>query len=388
MERWRSELQQAIEEQLQEDNDEFAEFEETLFDGLVNSAQEGDNRSPPRRRFVGSVPGRKVVHRDREAWHHRLYQDYFADNPTFDAGKFRRRFRMRRNVFLRIKAAVAEHDPWFVQKKDCAGHLGLSSLQKCTAAIRILAYGVAADSTDEYCCLGESTAIKSLKRFVIAVRACFESHYLWQPTRADIVKQMAINEQRGFPGMFASIDCMHWCWKNCPVGWQGQFTDKDGEKSIILEAIADQSLWIWHAFFGLPGGNNDLNVLDRSPLVANLLCGHGNDLTFSMNGHDYRRFYLLANSIYLPWSIFLQPIHEPQGEKKEHYSKLQAAARKDVERAFGVLQARFDIVKNPCRLWDMGTIHNIMMGCILIHNMVVEDEMGLNLEADFDQGER
>jgi hypothetical protein len=29
-----------------------------------------------------------------------------------------------------------------------------------------------------------------------------------------------------------------------------------------------------------------------------------------------------------------------------------------------------------------------MMGCILIHNMVVEDEMGLNLEADFDQGER
>jgi hypothetical protein len=83
MERWRSELQQVIEEQLQEDNDEFAEFEETLFDGLVNSAQEGDSRSPPRRRFVGSVPGRKVVHGDREAWHHRLYQDYFADNPTF-----------------------------------------------------------------------------------------------------------------------------------------------------------------------------------------------------------------------------------------------------------------------------------------------------------------
>jgi hypothetical protein len=295
---------------------------------------------------------------------------------------------MKRNVFLRIMAVVAEHDPWFVQKKDCAGCLGLSSLQKCTAAIRMLAYGVAADSTDEYCHLDESTAIKSLKRFIIAVCACFESHFLRQPMRADIVKQMAINEQRGFPGMFASIDYMHWLWKNYPVGWQGQFTDKDGEKSIILEAIADQSLWIWHAFFNLPGGNNDLNVLDRSPLVANLLYGHGNDLTFSVNGHDYRRFYLLADGIYPPWSIFFQPIHEPQGEKKEYYSKLQAIARKDVEQAFGVLQARFDIVKNPCRLWDMGTIHNIIMGCIIIHNMVVEDEMGLNLEADFDQGER
>jgi hypothetical protein len=141
-------------------------------------------------------------------------------------------------------------------------------------------------------------------------------------------------------------------------------------------------------FFRLAWGKQWFECSRSIPLVANLLCGHGNDLTFSVNGHDYRRFYLLADGIYPPWSIFLQPIHEPQGEKKKHYSKLQAAARKDVERAFGVLQARFDIVKNPCRLWDMGTIHNIMMGCILIHNMVVEDEMGLNLEADFDQGER
>ena len=58
--------------------------------------------------------------------------------------------------------------------------------------------------------------------------------------------------------MFGSLDCMHWEWKNCLVGWQGWYTDKDRKKSIILEAIVDHSLWIWHAFFGLPGGNNDL----------------------------------------------------------------------------------------------------------------------------------
>jgi hypothetical protein len=33
--------------------------------------------------------------------------------------------------------------------------------------------------------------------------------------------------------------------------------------SIILEAIADQSLWIWHAFFGTVGSNNDINVLQK-----------------------------------------------------------------------------------------------------------------------------
>jgi hypothetical protein len=83
-----------------------------------------------------------------------------------------------------------------------------------------------------------------MKRFVIVVRACFESIHLRQPSQDNVIKQMVINERRGFSGMFASIDCIHWCWKNCPLGWHGQFTDMDGKESIILEAIADQSLWI------------------------------------------------------------------------------------------------------------------------------------------------
>jgi hypothetical protein len=32
---------------------------------------------------------------------------------------------------------------------------------------------------------------------------------------------------------------MHWTRKNYPVAWQGQYQDKDGVWSIILEAIAD-----------------------------------------------------------------------------------------------------------------------------------------------------
>jgi hypothetical protein len=234
---------------------------------------------------------------------------------------------------------VCTFDPWFLQKRDALGRLGLSSLQKCTAAIRMLAYGISADATDEYCRTGESTALEAMKRFVVAIRGCFQSTYLREPTRADFQRQVDINRARGFPGMFGSLDCMHWTWKNCPVAWQGQFQDKDGDRSLILKAVADQSLWIWHAFFGLPGGNNDINVLDRSPLLGNLLQGAGHDMTFEVNGHVYNRYYLLTDGIYPQWSCFLQPIHAPQGEKKEHYTKMQSGARKDVERAFGVLQA-------------------------------------------------
>lgn len=108
----------------------------------------------------------------------------------------------------------------------------------------MLAYGVAADATVEYYRIGESTTMESMKRFCRSVRACFQCVYLRKPTSCDIINQVSINEARGWPGMFGSIDCMHWVWKNCLVAWHGKFQDKDDTKSIILEAIADQSLWI------------------------------------------------------------------------------------------------------------------------------------------------
>ena len=45
-----------------------------------------------------------------------------------------------------------------------------------------------------------------------------------------------------------------------------------------------------------------------------------------------------------------------------------------MERAFGVLQARFAIVKNSALFWDKVKIGNIMRACIILHNMIVEDE--------------
>lgn len=52
-------------------------------------------------------------------------------------------------------------------------------------------------------------------------------------------------------------------------------------------------------------------------------------------------------------------------------------ARKDVECAFGVLQSRFDIVRRPARLWKREDVINIMQSCVILHNMIVEDEKEL-----------
>jgi len=63
--------------------------------------------------------------------------------------------------------AIEQHDNYFVQKRDRCGQLGLSCLQKVTAALMMISYGVPIDFMDQYIRIGESTALESLKRFVI-----------------------------------------------------------------------------------------------------------------------------------------------------------------------------------------------------------------------------
>ena len=52
-----------------------------------------------------------------------------------------------------------------------------------------------------------------------------------------------------------------------------------------------------------------------------------------------------------------------------------------MERAFGVLQDHFAIVRGPACFWDKATVRDIMTACIIMHNMIVEDEC--NEQEDF-----
>ena len=66
-------------------------------------------------------------------------------------------------------------------------------------------------------------------------------------------------------------------------------------------------------------------------------------------------------------------VHENK-KKKKLFAQAQEANRKDVERAFGVLQARFAIVRGPARFFHVETLQDIMKACVILHNMIVEDE--------------
>jgi hypothetical protein len=154
------------------------------------------------------------------------------------------------------------------------------------------------------------------------------------------------------------------------------------EPTIILEAVASQDLWIWHVFFEMPESLNDINVLDRSPIFAALAEGRTAPVNYTINEHEYTMRYYLADEIYPNWSTFVKTISRPLGTKRKYFPSKKESARKDVEQAFGVLQSRFVIVRGPVRYWDEEMLAYIMKACIIMHNMIIEDEGAMNLRFD------
>ncbi|XP_058776996.1 uncharacterized protein LOC131651349 [Vicia villosa] len=144
---------------------------------------------------------RRNIERNREEGHDRLFNDYFSETPVYTNEQFRRRYRMHKHVFLRIVEALGQHDEYFRMMVDATGRSSLSPLQKCTAVIRMLAYGTSADSVDDYLRIGETTTLKCVDKFTRGVISIFGAQYLRRPNAEDIERLMRMGEARGFPGM-------------------------------------------------------------------------------------------------------------------------------------------------------------------------------------------
>ncbi|TVU38735.1 hypothetical protein EJB05_12120, partial [Eragrostis curvula] len=329
---------------------------------------------------------RKFVEKNHAEGHQRLITDFFSEEVC-DEKLFRSRYRLSRPLFLRIVRALGEWSPYFTQRTNVVQASGLSPVQKCSAAIRMLMHGTWEDAVDEYVQIGKSTAVECLERFAEGVIDKFGGEYFRGPASVDLQRLLQIGEDCGFPGMLGSIGCMHWEWENCPPRWIRRLNHSDrGAATIVLEAVASQDLWIWHASFSVIGSINDANVLDQSQFFTEVLNGQVPRVQFSINKGQYDMGYYLASEIYPECSAFVKTIPFPRTEKERLFARYQEEARKDVERAFGVLQSRFPIVRGPRRFFEPETLGKIFQACIILHNMAVEDEKD-KASACFDSSE-
>ena len=313
------------------------------------------------------------ISRGRCSWYH----DYLSDNPVYSLDQFRQRFRISMQLYRRFERELPVVEPALLQKCDATGRPGATTWQKILVSLRRLGNGASFSSLDDQSRMSETSIRTSFKLFCSAIKRRYGSIYL---NRTPRVEELATLEQKYaskmFPGCVGAIDCMNLKWKNCPKAWKGQFHNPNASKlaTIQVEAVSDMDLYCWHVYNGRPGTNNDLTVMESSPLLISILNQNRRmklDYGYLVNGirRDWYLYYL-ADGIYPRWPIFITPNHAPTCKKEKVMTKAQESRRKDVERLFGVLQGPFKILRNELHEWCHQDIVSIFHTCVIIHNMI------------------
>jgi hypothetical protein len=190
-----TELDQMIQYEFFDSSDSDEEVDMIM---LMSMQEKMDQQVEHILKFKGSIKGRRVINRDRVSGAKLLHNDYFAPTPALlDDPWFRHRFHMRKPLFLRIVEGVEPHDDYFKLRRGCCGQLSLSAEQKCTAALRMLALGIAADVIGEMVRMMESTCLKTTVKFARAVVEVFGPEYLREPNAQNTKKLLAIGEAMG-----------------------------------------------------------------------------------------------------------------------------------------------------------------------------------------------
>ncbi|GJZ08954.1 protein translocase subunit SecA2, chloroplastic isoform X1 [Tanacetum coccineum] len=83
-------------------------------------------------------------------------------------------------------------------------------------------------------------------------------------------------------------------------------------------------------------------------------------------------------------AVLMKSISQPGSNdvKRIRYKQAHEAAKKDVERAFGVLKKKWAIVRTPARSRSLKRITHLMYTCIILHNMI-RKEKGKAISPDF-----
>jgi len=310
-----------------------------------------------------------------------VYQDYLDPDPLFER-QFERIFCVTRSIFDRVWKVAVNADPFFTHVINPVTKKAIYPEVKVMMALKTMAFGVAPISFSDYFQMGETAERACVKKFChsLAHDKELRDKYLRKPTKADVrgISQMH-QDQFGYPGKMGCLDCMHLYWRTCPTAWQWQFKNgKEDHSSIILEAVADYNAWFWHSFFGSPGTNNDINTWDQSPLLRSMLDGTMDELDFefTIGKETFSKLWFMVDGIYPELSQFVKTVAVPLNNNfQTNYAKWQEGARKMIERAFGILQRKFQFLCRPVEIFYREDIADIVDACLILHNMMVEVRM-------------
>jgi len=148
-----------------------------------------------------------------------------------------------RSVIRRIFLAFKD-EPFFQQRISATNRLQAHPLREIVAAFRVIAYGEAANRSDEYVHLSLSTVAQETEPLLELIVRRRESTSLRRPSQSDLKHMMERNAERCLPSCMGSLDYTQCEWHQCPKGMAGAYQSRKVSRGGVVEAVCVEDLWI------------------------------------------------------------------------------------------------------------------------------------------------
>nr|XP_029724189.1 protein ALP1-like isoform X1 [Aedes albopictus] len=223
--------------------------------------------------------------------------------------------------------------------------------------------------------IGESTARKIIQEVCGLLWQTLKSDYLPELTVQDWADKAAeFYSLWDLPNCCGAVDGKH-VYLQCPPNSGSQFFNYKGTFSINLMAVSDACSNFIAVDVGAYGGNSDGGVFAESTFGKRLYSGQlGLPQAACLPGATLEIPHYLVGDAAFPLKPYLMRPFPGRllPAIRENFNKRLSRARRIVENAFGILVARWRILRNTLTM-EPAQAERIVLACVVLHNFLKKE---------------
>ncbi|MCO5569863.1 hypothetical protein L7F22_023577 [Adiantum nelumboides] len=315
---------------------------------------------------VKKVANRRRAHEHRQAWAYpRLCQMLHAG--AYHANMFKWRLRVSKETFHYLCGSLAP----FMQKKTTNFRAAVSIEDRVAIALSRLATGDGLMGLDDTYGCAKSTCCGIVLDFCKAiVTSGLRNMYIRWPSQfrlATLAREFEV--ARGIPFVVGAIDGFH-IPIIAPRDNHVDYFNRKGFHSILLQLTIAANCSIWNYDVGWAGSGHDSLNFSRSDIGQ--ACARG----------ELGSYCLVGDCAYPARPYMLVPFKgckEGLSRLKYYWNFIQSSTKMPVERAFGMLKARFHILLKRCDM-NLRYVPDLIAACLVLHNICIQHGESFDME--------
>ena len=298
----------------------------------------------------------------RRLWAHDrgLFKPGFFDQNllgSFNSREFKGRMRMDVSTFEYLCGYLAPD----LQRRDTGMRLAIPVEVKVAVSISRLASGNSMQCIADLYRIGLSSSQQAVSEFCGAIKKNLLRKFISWPSPATMDRYAEeFQDLHQIPYVVGAVDGSH-IPIIAPRLHAADYYNRKGFHSILLQGVVSAKCLFWDFDIGWAGSMHDANLWARTEIGQHCEAG------------KLSPYCLVGDAAYpcRPWMLAPFKGHKDGLSREEyHWNFVQSSTRMCVERAFGMLKGRWQILLKRIDV-HLKNVPDLVTTCLVLHNMCI-----------------